>query len=158
MATCVESVEGEFLTLFYDRPSLALSALLKFAVPFTEQDKRGRLHMDTITSLQTTSTVLTIFEKLNNLFKEWTGKLPEGSTKDLATKDLASVDESLQLAKIELAKGFGYRLCQRHFPPGILLDIREATYPRWKCDTCGYITPQKEPEDSIQRKSKTKFF
>lgn len=91
--------------------------------------------------LTETATVLTILEKLRNMYKDWTGKLPDGPTKDQASKDLATADENLQLAKIELAKGLGYRLCQRHFPPGILLDIREDRHARWKCDTCGDITP-----------------
>lgn len=96
--------------------------------------------------LETSIAVLSIFEKLNNFYKEWTGSLPDGLDKDRASKDLATVEENIQLAKGELEKGLGYKLCQRHFPPGILLDIREDTFPRWKCDTCGDITPHKNPE------------
>lgn len=94
---------------------------------------------------------LTILEKLRNMYKEWAGKLPNGPTKDQASKDLATADETLQLAKIQLAQGLGYKLCQRHFPPGILLDIRENTFQLWKCDTCGDITPHTPPPAPVLR-------
>jgi hypothetical protein len=68
--------------------------------------------------------------------------------KQAATKDLAQADETMQLARVELAKGLGYFLCQRHFPPGIKIDIREDISPRWKCDTCGDITPHKQPKQA----------
>jgi len=78
------------------------------------------------------------------LLKDLTGKLPDGPLKHEAAKDLEKAEETMQLAKAELAKGFGYPLCKRHIPPGIELDIREDVFPCWKCDTCGDITPHKQ--------------
>jgi len=123
--------------------------------------------MGPLESLQATTAALTLFEKLKNIYKDWTGNLPEGPTKEQATKDLANVDENLDLARVELAKGLGYKLCQRHFPPGILLDIREDVFPRWKCSTCGDITPHKGPdakppqrngESWVRRRGKAEYF
>lgn len=99
--------------------------------------------------------VLTIFEKLRKFYKDWTGSLPDGLDKERASKALATVEKDIQLATIELARGLGYKLCQRHFPPGILLDIREDMFPRWKCETCGDITPRKAPET---RQSHTTYY
>lgn len=102
--------------------------------------------MEPLTGIQAAVTVMNGFEKLRKLYKDWAGQLPEGSIKDQASRTLTSTDETLQLTKIELAKGFDYNLCRRHFPPGILLDIREDACGRWKCDTCGDITPHNVPQ------------
>lgn len=121
--------------------------------------------MEPLSGIQASVGALTIIEKMTKFYKDWTGKLPDGPAKDQASKDLASADENLQLARIELAKGLGYKLCQRHFPPGILLDIREDVYPRWKCDSCGDITPHKAPQQKtasgeswVRRRGKADYF
>ena len=100
---------------------------------------------------------LTVYEKIKGLFKDLIGQLPEGSAKQEATKDLEHATEALQLARVELAKGFDFQLCKRHFPPGIKLDIREDPFPRWKCSTCGDITPKKSPE-TTQRQTVADYF
>ena len=103
----------------------------------------------------TVNAAFTLYEKAKGLFKDLAGKLPDSPTKHEATKDLAQADETLQLARVELAKGFDFPLCQRHFPPGIKLDIREDTFPRWKCSVCGDITP---PEQAGRKRPKAQYF
>jgi hypothetical protein len=106
--------------------------------------------MEPLAGLQALATAFGLYEKISKAYKEWTSKLPDNTpAKQEATKDLAHVEEALQLAKVELAKGFNYPLCQRHFPPGIKLDIRENKFPRWKCSTCGDISPK--PSDTQDR-------
>jgi hypothetical protein len=84
-----------------------------------------------------------LIEKARTLYKDLMGRLPDNAAKEEATKDLQQADEAMQLARVELAKALGYPLCQRHFPPGIKLDIREDQFPRWKCLDCGDISPRK---------------
>ena len=95
---------------------------------------------------------LTFFEKGKGLLKDLTGKLPDGPEKIEAAHDLAQSEEAMQLARVEVARGFKFPLCHRHFPPGIMLDIREDNFSRWKCSTCGDITPKK-PTKPMQRGS-----
>ena len=64
----------------------------------------------------------TLYEKVKGLLRDIAGNLPDGAKKAEATRDLAEADEALRLAKAKLAEGFGYRLCRRHMPPGIMLD------------------------------------
>jgi hypothetical protein len=47
----------------------------------------------------------------------------------------------MELAKVQIAGSLGYFFRRKHFPPGVKLDIREDIYPKWKCSTCGKITP-----------------
>lgn len=101
--------------------------------------------------LTSINTALTVYEKIKGLFKDVASQLPESPAKQAATKDLEHASEALQLARVELAKGFDFPLCHRHFPPGIKLDIREDQFQRWKCSTCGDIMPKKSPETTQQQ-------
>lgn len=94
--------------------------------------------------LTAVNTAFSLYEKARGLLKDLTRKLPDGASKQEANKDLVQADEAMQLARVELAKGLGFPLCQRHFPPGIKLDIREDSIPCWKCSECGDISPHKQ--------------
>jgi hypothetical protein len=102
--------------------------------------------MEPLSGLQALSTGLAVYERLSRQWREWFGKQPDTPAKQEAVKELEKAEDALELAKLELAKGFKYPLCQRHFPPGIKLDIREDIFPKWQCSTCGDITPHKGPE------------
>jgi hypothetical protein len=109
--------------------------------------------MDATTGLQALSSALTVYEKAAKIVREWTGKLPDTPEKKEATKDLNQAEEAMELAKVQLAGSLGYFFCRKHFPPGIKLDIREDIYPKWKCSTCGDITPHKQEEVQPRRES-----
>lgn len=100
--------------------------------------------------LTAVNSAFTLYEKAKGLLKDMTRKLPDDSNKQEVTKDLAQADEAMQLARIEFAKGLGFPLCQRHFPPGIKLDIREDSFPRWKCSVCGDVSPHKQHQQPRQ--------
>lgn len=63
--------------------------------------------------------------------------LPSGKEKKDIEQDLNEAENKIMIAEAELAKGFGYQLCQRHFPPGIQIEIAPF---KSKCSVCGYIT------------------
>lgn len=75
------------------------------------------------------STTITILKNLNDIF-------PPGNKKYEAEKTLEEAEKTLRIAEAEIAKGFNYQLCRRHFPPGILLDIAPF---KSKCKTCGHV-------------------
>lgn len=109
--------------------------------------------MEPLTGLEALSTAFTVYEKASKVFREWTGTLPDTPAKEAVTKDLKQAEEALEIAKVQIAGSLGYFLCRKHFPPGIKLDIREDIHPRWKCSTCGHITPHKQEEASTRRES-----
>ena len=109
--------------------------------------------MEPLTGLQALSTAFTLYEKASKVLREWTGKLPDTPAKDAATKDLKQAEEAMEIAKVQVAESLGYFLCRKHFPPGIKLDIREDIFPKWKCATCGDITPHKQEQSQPRRES-----
>lgn len=88
-------------------------------------------------------------EKVTKLYKEWTATLPSGPEKTKAEHAIVEANTAIELAQVKLAEGFGFKLCRRHMPPGVLLDIREDIFPKWKCSTCGDITPKRGPEITV---------
>lgn len=62
--------------------------------------------------------------------------LPSGNKKHEAEQILEEAERTLRIAEAEIAEGFNYQLCRRHFPPGILLDIAPF---KSKCSTCGHV-------------------
>lgn len=89
--------------------------------------------MEPVTALQGFTTALTLYEKAAKIVRELIGKLPDTPTKEAATKDLKQVEEAMEIAKVKVAKSLGYVLCRRHFPPGIMLNVREGVYSCQKC-------------------------
>lgn len=67
------------------------------------------------------TTALTLYEKVKHLLHDLLSKLPTDKKKREVEQDLTQPEEAMQLAKVEIAKGFGYPLCLLHFPPGIKL-------------------------------------
>lgn len=91
-----------------------------------------------------------LFEKARNFYREWSAKLPESEEKIEGEKSLQRASEALNLAKAELAKGFGcYELCGCTFPPSIMLSIGNSpsgdALERWRCPTCGKLSPPVSP-------------
>jgi hypothetical protein len=52
--------------------------------------------------------------------------IPSGSKRQDVEQKLEEAEKSLKIAEAEIAKGFNYQLCQRHFPPGILVSFRQG--------------------------------
>ena len=90
--------------------------------------------MDATTGLQALSAALTVYEKAAKIVREWTGKMPDTPEKKEATKDLKQAKEAMELAKAQMAESLGYLLWRRHFPPGIMLKVRDGIF---SCQTCG---------------------
>jgi len=62
--------------------------------------------------------------------------LPKGTEKRDVGEKLREAENNFKIAEAEIADGFAYKLCRRHFPPGIMLDIDEY---KSKCNTCGVV-------------------
>lgn len=62
--------------------------------------------------------------------------IPLGDKKQDVEKKLEEAEKNIKIAEAEIAKGFNYQLCHRHFPPGIMLEIAPF---KSKCDTCGNV-------------------
>lgn len=74
------------------------------------------------------STIATL-KKLKDL-------IPASDKKQDVEKQLEEAENNIKIAQAEIAKGFNFQLCYRHFPPGIMLEI--APY-KSKCNTCGNV-------------------
>lgn len=104
--------------------------------------------MEPLAGLQALSTAFTLYEKASKVLREWTGKLPDTPTKEAATKDLKQAEEAMEIAKVQVAESLGYFLCRKHFPPGIMLKIREGVFSCQKCgDTSGNPSPHQTPRE-----------
>jgi len=102
--------------------------------------------VEQLEAFTTVKLVVDLIEKARNFYKEWAAKLPESEDKFEGDKTLQRAEEALNLAKAELAKGFGcYQLCVCSFPPSIMLSIgtnfSADTLERWQCPTCGKLSP-----------------
>ena len=94
--------------------------------------------MEPLTALQALSTALTIYEKGAKVIRDLVGNLPESPVKETTTKELAKAEESMEIAKAQMADSLGFPLCHIHFPPGIMLKIRVGVFSCSKCgDTIG---------------------
>lgn len=105
--------------------------------------------MEPATTIATITAGLTLYEKAAKLYKDAMATLPPGPKKDEAEHTIVEANTAIELAQVKIAEGFGYKLCRRHLPPGVLLDIREDIFPKWKCSTCGDITPKRAPEITV---------
>ncbi len=68
--------------------------------------------------------------------KRLTDLIPATDKKQDVEKQLEDAENNMKIAQAEIAKGFNFQLCHRHFPPGIMLEI--APY-KSKCNTCGNV-------------------
>ena len=58
--------------------------------------------------------------------------------KEEASRKLLEVEEKLQVAEAQIAKGLGYELCKCTWPPQIMLHAGEAEYgEKFRCSACG---------------------
>ncbi len=77
-----------------------------------------------------------ILSTIINTLKSLKGLIPSNKENADFDEKLKNVENDLKNAEAEIAKGFDYQICRRHFPPGIMLDLDEF---RLKCNTCGHI-------------------
>ena len=92
--------------------------------------------MEPLTAMQALSTAFTIYEKASKVYRDWIGKEPDTTTKEAMTKELTQAEESMELAKAQMAETLGYQLCRAHFPPGIMLEVSKDSLV---CRTCRFI-------------------
>ena len=60
--------------------------------------------------------------------------------KEEASRKLLEVEEKLQIAEAQIAKGLGYELCKCTWPPQIMLHAGEAEYgEEFRCPACGRV-------------------
>jgi Na+-translocating ferredoxin:NAD+ oxidoreductase RnfE subunit len=89
-----------------------------------------KMDIDSLTKgLGFVSSAITTLKSLKEL-------IPSGDKKQHLEHKLEEAEENMKIAEAEIAKGFNYQLCHRHFPPGIMLEIAPF---RSKCNTCGNI-------------------
>jgi hypothetical protein len=97
--------------------------------------------------------LLTAFEKGSRIIREWSKKTPVDTPakSEVAevVRDMEQAEQAMQLAKVQLAQSLGYLLCQRHFPPGIMLKLREGVF---RCEQCGDVIGE-----STQLRAETEF-
>ena len=67
--------------------------------------------------------------------------------KEAASQKLVEVEEKLQIAEAQIAKGLGYEICRCTWPPQIMLHAGEAEYgEKFRCPACGrVISPDDMP-------------
>jgi hypothetical protein len=72
--------------------------------------------------------------------------LPKREKAD-ALEKLHEVEEKLQIAQAQAAKGLGYELCRCSWPPQIMLHTGEAEYgEKFRCPACGrFVSPDDMP-------------
>ena len=75
------------------------------------------------------STTISTLKKIKDL-------IPKGTDKQVVEEKLEEAESNIKIAEAEIAKGFDYKLCQKHFPPGIMLDVDDY---KSKCNTCGFV-------------------
>lgn len=107
--------------------------------------------MAVVETVAAINTALTLIEKARKIYTELASKLSGEAEKAEANKNLREADESLQLAKAEIAKGFDFPLCKRHFPPGIRLSLgwRDGR-EHWQCSTCSDTWPPPTRDTEIK--------
>ena len=67
--------------------------------------------------------------------------------KEEASQRLIEVEEKLQIAEAQIAKGLGYELCRCTWPPQIMLHAGDVEYgERFRCPACSrVISPDDMP-------------
>jgi len=107
--------------------------------------------MDTKFTVMGINTALHVIEQCTAILKVWTTKEPDDPTKRALSDALESVDESLRLAKSEIAQGYDYPLCLMHFPPGIMVKTKsDGELVWWRCSDCGALTGEKEAAENMR--------
>ena len=83
-------------------------------------------------------------KSLVELFK--TGReLVSESQRETFDKTVAQTEKQLKIAEAEIAKGLGYTICRKHWPPEIMLEIGQTdkyNVPISKCPQCYDTQPK----------------
>lgn len=97
---------------------------------FSAEIEEGKMDIELISKgIGLVSTTINTMKTLKDV-------ITSGNKKKDIEEKLTEAENSLKVAEAEMAKGFDYKLCQRHFPPGILLDVDEF---KLKCNVCGNV-------------------
>jgi hypothetical protein len=56
-----------------------------------------------------------------DIFKGIRAEIPKGPKADEAQRQIERAEQALKVSEVELAKAFGYNLCQCTFPPSVML-------------------------------------
>jgi hypothetical protein len=72
-----------------------------------------------------------------DLFRGIRAEMPNGPLSDAAGKQIEHADKALRASEAELAKSFGYSLCQCTFPPQIMLWNEKDKANRCPNPECG---------------------
>lgn len=101
--------------------------------------------MDTKFTVMGINTALTAIAQCIAILKACTAQVLDDPTRQNLSEALKAVDETLRLAKSEIAQGYDYPLCLMHFPPGIMLKTKsDGELIWWKCSDCRTLTCEKE--------------
>jgi hypothetical protein len=60
--------------------------------------------------------------------------LPDSAEKKEISESLDTALEQLKIAEAKVAQELGFELCDRHFPPGIMI---QASKNEYRCRDCG---------------------
>jgi hypothetical protein len=74
--------------------------------------------------------------------REW--KAGKGAVPDELERKLEQAEQQLKRAEAEAARNLGYRICKRHWPPGIEVDESyrdsdDILVNRKRCLDCGFV-------------------
>lgn len=82
---------------------------------------------------------ISVLGSLVSTIKSVIDMLPK-KEKEAASQKLVEVEEKLQIAEAQTAKGLGYEICRCTWPPQIMLHAGEAEYgEKFRCPACGRL-------------------
>lgn len=88
------------------------------------------MDIDSLTKgISLVSTTISTLKKIKDL-------IPAKDKKQDIEIKLEEAEKNIKIAEAEIARGFNYQICQRHFPPGIMIEIEPY---KSKCNVCGHI-------------------
>ena len=67
-------------------------------------------------------------------FKALKDLLPSGPNREEAERLIALAEKEMRIADAKAARAFGYPICKRHYPPGIMV---EKSGNKRECLECG---------------------
>jgi hypothetical protein len=110
------------------------------------------METDPMSAMTTVKSAIDMLRGAIALPKEATALTSDGTAKKAATKDLEAADHSARVAEAEIAKAMGYQLCQRTFPPQIMLS--EGRHPLsgeevFRCSRCKKQEPSEQHFNSL---------
>lgn len=86
---------------------------------------------------------IALFSNALTAIKQAIDLLPDNAQKIEAQGAYERAEREFKLAEAESAQNLGYRLCRRHFPPEVMLEMQKDV---WKCTKCGDVyTKERKP-------------